>query len=144
VSFKTIVLGLDGSEHGDRALGFAEELAKEGGGEIVAVYVRELIAGRGGTRPVHVDADETEAKVKGEVDALNGRGVKAQMQVGTIALGGPAQVISDIAKEANADLIVVGTRGRSAIRGLFLGSVTTRLLHLAHVPVLAIPPASHE
>jgi nucleotide-binding universal stress UspA family protein len=139
--FKTIVLGLDGSEHGDRALGVAEELAKEDGGEIVVVHVRELVASRGGAQPVHVDADDIEAKVRGEVDAINGRGVKAQLVVGTIALGGPAQVISERAKEANADLIVVGTRGRSPIRGLFVGGVTQRLLHIAHIPVLAIPPA---
>jgi nucleotide-binding universal stress UspA family protein len=142
--FKTIVLGLDGSEHGERALGVAEQLAKEGGGQIMVVHVRELVASRGGAHPLHVDADEIEAKVRGDVDALNGRGVKAEMQVGTIALGGPAQVISELAKEANADLIVVGTRGRSPVRGLFLGGVTQRLLHLAHVPVLAIPPASHD
>jgi nucleotide-binding universal stress UspA family protein len=142
--FKTIVLGLDGSEHGDRALSVAEQLAKASGGQIVAVHVRELMAGRGGAQPVHPDEDQIEAKVQSEVDALNGRGVKAELKVGTIALGGPAQVIAELAKEANGDVIVVGTRGRSPLRGIFVGGVTQRLLHIAHVPVLAIPPESHE
>lgn len=41
-----------------------------------------------------------------------------------------------------ADLIVVGTRGHSALRGIAVGSVAQRLVHLAHQPVLAVrPPA---
>ena len=55
-------------------------------------------------------------------------------------LGGPAHVIEDIATEADADLIVAGTRGHSPVAGLLLGSVTQRLLHIARRPVLAVPP----
>ena len=54
-------------------------------------------------------------------------------------LGGPAHPIEEIAEEAKADLIVVGTRGHSAIAGLLLGSVTQRLLHIARRPVLVVP-----
>ena len=52
----------------------------------------------------------------------------------------PAQGIADIAAEVNADVIVVGTRGHSAIGGLLVGSVTQQLLHVAPCPVLAVPP----
>jgi nucleotide-binding universal stress UspA family protein len=38
-----------------------------------------------------------------------------------------------------ADLIIVGTRGHTALGGLMLGSVTQRLLHIGKCPVLAIP-----
>jgi nucleotide-binding universal stress UspA family protein len=38
-----------------------------------------------------------------------------------------------------ADVVVVGTRGHTAIGGLLLGSVTQRLLHVAPCPVLAVP-----
>ena len=54
--------------------------------------------------------------------------------------GGPAHAIADAAKEVGADLIVVGTRGHTALGGLLLGSVTNRLLHIAPCPVLAVPP----
>ena len=37
-------------------------------------------------------------------------------------------------------MIVVGTRGRTALSGLLLGGVTQRLLHIAPCPVLAVPP----
>jgi len=53
-------------------------------------------------------------------------------------LVGPARSIAEIATEENADLIVVvGTRGRSGVAGILLCSVTQRLLHLAHRPVLS-------
>lgn len=54
----------------------------------------------------------------------------------------PAHEIADLAREAAADLIVVSTRGQSAISGLLLGSVTQRLLHVAPCPALVVPPES--
>ena len=48
--------------------------------------------------------------------------------------GGPIK-----ATEADADLIVAGTRGHSPVAGLLLGSVTQRLLHIARRPVLTVP-----
>jgi nucleotide-binding universal stress UspA family protein len=51
----------------------------------------------------------------------------------------PAHEIADLAREADADLIVVGSRGHGLIAGLLLGSVTQRLLHVAPCPVLVVP-----
>ena len=50
-----------------------------------------------------------------------------------------AHMIADVARGFGADVVVVGTRGHTAIGGLLLGSVTQRLLHIATCPVLAIP-----
>lgn len=51
-----------------------------------------------------------------------------------------AHVISATAREVSADLIVVGTRGRTGIAKLLLGSVAEEILHIADRDVLAVPP----
>ena len=51
----------------------------------------------------------------------------------------PADLIAGVAKDVDADVIVVGTRGHGRVAGMLLGSVTQRLLHVAPCPVLAVP-----
>ena len=63
--FKTIVLGLDGSELSDRAIPVAEEFAQEDGGHSEEVHVRELMPGRAGGYPVHPDEDEVGRRYAG-------------------------------------------------------------------------------
>jgi nucleotide-binding universal stress UspA family protein len=138
--FKVVVLGLDGSEFSDRAIPVATELAQKDGGSIEVVHVRELMVGRAGGYPVHPDENELEAKVRRQVDELNDAGVATKLHLVTTAAQGPARAIADVAEEAHADLIAVGTRGHTPVAGLLLGSVTQRLLHISGVPVLAVPP----
>ena len=55
-----------------------------------------------------------------------------------IHVGQPAEVIVKMASELGCDLIVMGTHGRSGIAGLVMGSVASRVLHLATCPVLLV------
>jgi nucleotide-binding universal stress UspA family protein len=138
--FSKIVLALDGSDPSDRAIPVAQELARQAGGQIDVVHVREIMGGRGGVHSVHVDEDQLEKKVEGQVADLNSAGIKSELHRFTANLGGPAHQIADVADQLGADLIVVGTRGHSSFGGFLSGSVTQRLLHVAHCPVLAVPP----
>jgi nucleotide-binding universal stress UspA family protein len=53
-------------------------------------------------------------------------------------VGQIAETIVDHATESGADIIFMGTRGRSALASMALGSVATRVLHLCHIPVLLV------
>jgi nucleotide-binding universal stress UspA family protein len=138
--FKTIVLALDGSESSDLALQHATMLAREQGSSVRVVHVIEIVAGRGGGL-LHLDEHELKAKIEQQVKDLVGAGVDAELEFHSAIAGGPAHVIAEVAEHANADLIITGTRGHTALAGMLLGSVAQRLLHVAHCPLLVIPSA---
>jgi nucleotide-binding universal stress UspA family protein len=138
--FKTIVLGLDGSDGSARAIPLAAELARRGNARVLVAHVEEHVVGKGGG-PVLATEDEIQAEIRRQAGELSAQGIEVSVQIRAIMLGGPAQAIEEIAEEAGADLIVVGTRGHSPLTGLLLGSVTQRLLHIASRPVLVVPPA---
>lgn len=52
--------------------------------------------------------------------------------------GAPAATIDQIAREENVDHIIMGTRGLGSVRGLLVGSVATKVLHLVDVPVTLV------
>jgi nucleotide-binding universal stress UspA family protein len=57
-----------------------------------------------------------------------------------LLVGDPAETIARFARERGSDMIFMGTRGMSTIGNLFLGSTANKVLHLAHVPVVLVPP----
>lgn len=139
---KTIVLALDGSEGSARATPVAASLAQQSGARIVVAHVDERIVAKGDMPSLRADEDQVFKRIESEVEKLAADGIDASIERKVIVLGGPAREIADVADEVDADVIVVGTRGQSQIAGLLLGSVTTRLLHIAKRPVLAVPPSS--
>lgn len=139
--FKQIVWATDGSEHADRALEYAKHLAQLDGAALQVVHVVEkIVGGRIAGQDVRADEDDLQAKVKAQADALVDQGFTSTLSIASELGAQPAHRVADLAQDLGADLIVVGTRGRSAIGGLLLGSVTQRLLHVASCPVLAVPP----
>ena len=138
--YKTIVLALDGSEGSARALPHAVELARESKGRIVVAHVDERIAAKGSMPTVLPNEEELQETIRRQLEEIAAAGIEATLEKSVIVLGGPGHAIADIAEAVDADLIVVGTRGHSSIPGLILGSVAHRLLHVAHRPVLAVPP----
>jgi nucleotide-binding universal stress UspA family protein len=137
--FTTIVVGLDGSDDARRALDLAVELARRGGARLVLAHVEQDIVGKGGTAYPPTE-DEIQAEVRRAAEELAQQGLQADAEIRGTVLEGPPEVLEAIARDAGADLIVVGNRGRSVVAGLILGSVPLRLLHIAHRPVLVVPP----
>jgi nucleotide-binding universal stress UspA family protein len=142
--FKTIVWATDGSANADHAFALAVGLAQESGCPLVAVHSKELMTGRAAGFPLLADEDEIEVKIAKQVEDAKESGVDARAVVTGGWAGHAAHSIAEVAKENDADLIVTGTRGHTPVAGLLLGSVAQRLLHVAHCPVLAVPPTAHS
>ena len=138
--FEVIIWASDGSEHADRALDYARELAEANSARLHAVHVKEISAGPGRGYPVQLDEAEVERKIQEQAKDLTEAGINASYEQLAATSGGAAHALADTASEVGAQLIVVGTRGQGPISGLLLGSVTQRLLHIAPCPVLAVPP----
>jgi nucleotide-binding universal stress UspA family protein len=138
--FETIVWATDGSELADRALPHVLELARLHQSKIVAVHANELLKGRFGGAPLLADEPDVREKIEKQVIELREQGIPIELTVTTGTRDIP-ELIAKAAREAEADLIVVGTHGRGGFKAAVLGSVARGLLHDASCPVLAIPPA---
>jgi nucleotide-binding universal stress UspA family protein len=143
--FKEIVWSTDGSEYAQRALPYVKGLAREGGATITIVHVVERIEGAGAVGlPRRADEPELQARLQKLTAELSEEGFGASLIIRGDVGTRPAHEVVEVAQEVGADLIVVGSRGLSAIGGLLLGSVAHRLLHLAPCPVLVVPPGRDQ
>lgn len=141
----TIVCGVDLSEHSERALAFASRLSVPLGLPVVAVHARPLAATAapvgvppsGAPVPSPVDDDEAARAVRDEVDALLARhDVETPLRTGS---GDAAELIVRIARDEDAELVVVGSVGRGAMATAILGSVSTAVVARAPCPVVIVP-----
>ena len=136
--FTNILCATDGSADAARALHLAAALATDAGTTIDVVHVVEYYpAGR--VAGLSTRADEAAVKARVE-EQIADAGVRCTAHMPHAPAGKTARRIADLAVELGSDVIVVGTRGHSAVAGAMLGSVTQRLLHEASCPVLAVPP----
>ena len=141
--FKKILWATDGSAAGDEALPLVRELAGAEGAELVVFHSDQRLAGsRAAGMPVYVDESDVKEKIRGQVSEF-GDGVELDIAPGSTWVGAAHDVV-EAADRHGADVIVVATRGHTAIGGLLLGSVTQRLLHIAHCPVLVVPVHDRE
>lgn len=143
-----IVVGVDGSEHAAAALQWAARMAKGMGSEVIAVFaVSPPVSFDTGfsapTLPLQYD-DQWRAEIKKELEGawvkpLRDAGVRFRTEIRD---GRAATVISQVADEVDADVVIVGRRGRGGVAELLLGSVSHELVLHSRRPVLVIsgPP----
>jgi nucleotide-binding universal stress UspA family protein len=136
-----VLLGVDGSPNSAAATGFAFEEASRRGATLVAIHAWAHPASSrpGDMQPLVYDVDEVadeEAVVLGE--ALAGWGDRypdVTVEQHTVR-GRPARVLLDAA--GDAQLLVLGARGRGGFAGLLMGSVSDTVLHHAPCPVAVV------
>jgi len=97
--FDLIVCATDGSANADLALDYVKKLAEGGQSRVVAVHVKEFVVGRA-PGPVHLDADQLEQKIQGQVNDLKQAGIDASLQAYPAPAGNAAHITADSAKEA--------------------------------------------
>ncbi len=141
--FKVIIWATDGSNGANQALPLAKDLAHAHGARLIVVHVNELAVSRA-KEAVIFNEDEVQDAIRKQVEDLKQEGLDATLEVADVMGGGPAAAIAEIAAKEGADLIVAGTRGFSTLVGLLVGSVTHRLLHIAHCPLLLVPSPCGE
>jgi len=152
-AFRRIVAATDFSEAGDAAVGRALALGAAAGGRVVVCHVLELpeppnpLYAHYGTRH-SLSAEELEQMRAQARRALEERvpAARAGGDAPTLEVraGRPVQEILAALEEHDADLVVVGGSGRSALSRTFLGSVTDRLVHHAPCSFLVVrPPGGH-
>lgn len=133
--YRHVLVALDGSAYSDVALPAAIELTKKFGADLFVLHVAEHDRGRAVVYSLETPADAT--KLVGDaVKAARDAGVAAKGELRDVAAGHVAKAIVETADANEVDIIVMGSRGLSDIQGLLLGSVTHKVIQLAHVAVL--------
>jgi nucleotide-binding universal stress UspA family protein len=134
-----ILVAVDHSEISDRAVLAARDLAVLSNGEVWVLHLRDReVAVKTGVAMTSESADEANAAVSAAVEVLTQVGVKAHGDIRTTLFGYAAREIVDDAIEHDADLIVMGSRGRSDLVGFILGSTAHKVIHLTDRPVLIV------
>jgi nucleotide-binding universal stress UspA family protein len=136
--FSRILVAIDASEPSERAVAFAAGIAKEHASEVIVLHAVPRVISQFGTSDLEEPAAAGDL-VDQAVRDLKDRGVSARGEVVRVLEGHMARGIVESAASSDADVIVMGTRGRSDFGGLFLGSVTHRVLHLSEKPVIVVP-----
>jgi nucleotide-binding universal stress UspA family protein len=142
--YTKILVPLDGSVLSERAIPHARKIASDKGSEIVLV---RAVANPLTRLPESGIPDESAfmeslledsrrylAEIAG---SMNASGLKVRCEVRE---GEPEDVILAVAREEDADLIVMGTHGRSGISLLIMGSVAEKVMHATSRPVLFVKP----
>jgi nucleotide-binding universal stress UspA family protein len=125
VTLRRVVVGVDSSPGADRALAWVADLARGSDTEIVVVH--------GWSGPEF--AGQEQVVIDEATAYLRDEGIAAR---GVFEMTDPKEVLVAVAEREDADLIVVGSRGKNLVASLLLGSVGEYLVHHSPRPVVVV------
>lgn len=146
--FDTIVVATDGSDSVQRAVSVAVDVAARFDAEVHAVYVVD--AGEVESSPDTVQEDLRDALDDQGRDALDRVADAARDRDGDLEVtievreGRPASEIDAYARDVDADLVAMGTRGRHGENRFLIGSVAERVVRTCPIPVLTVRQLTEE
>jgi len=141
-----IVVGVDGSEPSQRALEWCATFAQPLGAEVIAVHAIEIpliVTPAATVFPVRIP--QFSPAEREELQDVVTTDWCAPLQKAAVAFravlvdGDPAQVLMQVAKDEDADLVVTGKRGRGGFTELILGSTSHALSHHLNRPLVIVP-----
>ncbi len=132
-----ILLPIDGSPSALRAAQFCADVAKAFKASVVLLNVQPLIEdwqthGLGHDAALAHLNDRAKLALKEAGRPLSEAGLSYAT---VVEFGEAAEVIAQVAESRQCNHIVMGTRGQSGVKGLLMGSVGTKVLHLVTMPV---------
>lgn len=143
--YQSILVPIDGSEHAEQALKVACRLASGSDATLHLLYVPVLglgddefgyIMGAAATDQLVRRAEANgEQLLEKTVESLGDIGPKVKS---AIQWGSPARVIVDQAHDLGVDAIIMGSRGLSDLKGLAVGSVSHKVMHIAECRVITV------
>jgi nucleotide-binding universal stress UspA family protein len=139
-----IIVATDGSPGANRAVDTAAKLAKVTGSDLLILTVGGNISGAKLRQLASAEGDLSET-LETAANKILDRARKRALHSGVFAVklrsewGDPTEAIIDTVRRENADLLVVGRRGRGRLSGLLLGSVSQKLTSLAPCNVMVVP-----
>jgi nucleotide-binding universal stress UspA family protein len=152
VSIKKILVPIDGSETSFKAANYAVNLAKMVAAELVPINIIEdvkqggaigLQAKYGNVSIVEAfkktrkqTAEEWLRKIENAAEKL---GVKVNSAILDSEGKNEKKLVIEYARKNGIDLIVIGSKGSSKFKGLWVGGFTNSILHEATIPVLVVP-----
>jgi nucleotide-binding universal stress UspA family protein len=139
--FQKIVLATDGSEYSANVVKYAIELAKISEAKIYAIYVVDT----GVFTSIPMDVAWTNMyellKQEGNVatNQVESEAMAENIEVESITVEGhPAEEIIKLAEDKSADIIVMGTLGKSGLDRFLLGSVAEKVSRTSKIPVMIV------
>ena len=141
---RRILLAADFSKASRRAVAAALQMAKRNRATVTILHVIAPLIPMGPDQYMAFDTwDNLEKQgriwAQRELNKLTAKAKKAGVRaVGVVAQGGAAQEIVRTARRRRADLIVIGTHGRTGLAKLFLGSVAAAVVATSQCPVLTV------
>jgi nucleotide-binding universal stress UspA family protein len=136
---RNILLAFDGSEYSKRALQYAKTLAERFEATLWLVHIFTHTSDLLGYEDYEKFYSKRKAGGQTLLDeALQGLS-NTRLDVREELQEGPeAESILNIAKNCQADLIVMGTRGHGTLKGLLVGSVSRKVIHHSSCPVMVV------
>jgi nucleotide-binding universal stress UspA family protein len=139
--FQRIVLATDGSEYSANIAKYAIELAKISEAKIYIIYVVDT--GVFTSIPMDVAWTNMYELLKSEGDEATGKveseAIAANIEVESFTVEGhPAEEIIKLAEDKSADIIIMGTLGKSGLDRFLLGSVAEKVSRTSKIPVMIV------